>query len=101
MASQIKVTTSELSSNADNLQNSNNRLNTMIDQLRQQEASLCTMWEGDSKDAFDKAFRHDIDQMKNFYEAIKQHVAKLKEIAKNYETAEQRNVQIANERKYR
>lgn len=101
MASQITVSTRELNSKAQTLQTNNQRLNTLIDQLRTQEASLCSMWEGDAKDEFDKAFRSDINQMKNFYEAIKDYVVKLNEIIKNYDEAEARNVQIAQERKYR
>lgn len=101
MASQITVSTRELNSKAQTLQTNNQRLNTLIDQLRTQEASLCSMWEGDAKDEFDKAFRSDINQMKNFYDAIKDYVVKLNEIIKNYDEAEARNVQIAQERKYR
>ena len=101
MASQIIVSTRELNNKSQSLQNSNTRLNQMIDQLRQQEVSLCSMWEGDAKDEFDKAFRSDIQQMKNFYEEIKNYIVKLNEIIKNYDQAEAKNVQIARERKYR
>ena len=101
MASQIIVSTRELNSKSQALQSSNTQLNRMIDQLQQQELSLCSMWEGDAKDEFDKEFRKDIQQMKNFYEAIKNYILKLNEIIKNYDQAEAKNVQIAKERKYR
>ncbi len=101
MASQIIVSTRELNSKSQSLQSSNTQLNRMIDQLQQQELSLCSMWEGDAKDEFDKEFRKDIQQMKNFYEAIKNYILKLNEIIKNYDQAEAKNVQIAKERKYR
>lgn len=101
MASQIIVSTRELNSKSQSLQASNTQLNKMIDQLQQQELNLCSMWEGDAKDEFDKEFRKDIQQMKNFYEAIKNYILKLNEIIKNYDQAEAKNVQIARERKYR
>lgn len=98
---QITVTTRELKNKATSLQSSNQQLNSQISQLQQQEASLCSMWEGDAKNAFDKAFKSDIQQMQNFYKEIQQYVAKLNEIISSYEQAEQRNTQTATTRSYR
>ncbi len=101
MANQITVTTSTLKSKASSLQSSNRQLNAQITQLQNQESSLCNMWEGDAKTAFDKAFRNDIQQMQNFTKEIDQYVSKLNEIIKSYEQAESRNTQTANQRTYR
>lgn len=101
MANQITVTTSTLRNKASSLQSSNGQLKTQITQLQQQESSLCSMWEGDAKTAFDKAFRSDIQQMQNFTKEIDQYVAKLNEIIKSYEEAERRNTQTASQRSYK
>lgn len=98
---QITVTTKTLSGKATELQGYNKQLNTQITALQQQEKALCGMWEGDAKEAFDKAFQSDIKQMQNFYEAIGKFVTQLNEIVKNYNAAEAKNVNIASERKYK
>jgi uncharacterized protein YukE len=59
------------------------------------------MWEGDAKNAFEKAFRSDRGQMDNFYSLINQYCTALDNIAAKYETAEQRNINTATTRSYR
>lgn len=97
---QITVTPSQLKQKATSLQSYNKQLNSQISNLQSQERSVCSMWEGDAKKAFDQAFQKDIQQMTNFYNEIEQYAAKLNEIAKSYEDAETRNTQIASERTY-
>ena len=98
---QIQVTSSQVKSKADMLNNYNKQLSTQIDSLQQQEGSLLRMWEGEAKNAFHKAFTSDIQQMKNFYLEINNYVAKLRDIVKSYEEAERKNIQIATDRPYR
>lgn len=98
---QITVTTSQVKGKADMLKSYNSQLNSQISQLQQQESSLCSMWDGDAKNAFDKEFKKDIVQMQNFYKAIEQYVAKLNEIVKAYDDAESRNTQTATNRTYK
>lgn len=98
---QIQVTTKTLNNKASELQRYNGQLNTKINELLNQEKSLCGMWEGDAKEAFDKAFQSDIKQMQNFYKEIGNFVTKLNEIVKKYDEAEKKNVDIATQRKYK
>lgn len=100
MANQFTVTTAQLNQKAGELRNSNRSLTTQIETLRNQHNSLNGMWEGDAKNAFDKAFNRDIQQMQNFYNEINKYVDKLTEIAKNYEVAENKNLTRAVERTY-
>ncbi len=101
MANQFTVTTAELNQKAGELRANNRNLTTQIENLRSQHSALNGMWEGDAKQAFDKAFNHDIQQMQNFYKEIENYVSKLAEIAKTYEQAEARNMETANVRTYK
>lgn len=101
MANQFTVTTAQLNQKAGELRANNRNLTTQIENLRSQERALNGMWEGDAKNAFDKAFNQDIVQMQNFYKEIENYVTKLTEIAKTYEQAEMRNVERGNVRTYK
>lgn len=101
MANQFTVTTAQLNQKAGELRSNNRNLTTQIENLRSQHSALNGMWEGDAKNAFDKAFNHDIQQMQNFYREIENYVTKLTEIAKTYEQAEVRNMETANVRTYK
>ena len=98
---QIQVTSSQVKSKADMLASYNKQLNSQISVLQQQKNSLLTMWEGEAKNAFSKAFDSDIKQMQNFYAEMNNYVAKLREIVNSYEQAEAKNVRIATDRTYR
>ena len=100
MESTITVTPAELKNKASELKQFNSNLKTQIEELRSQEGALVGKWEGDAKTAFDAAFKNDMIQMDNFYNAIERYVAALQEIASRYETAENTNTSIATERKY-
>lgn len=98
---EFTVTTSELNQKAGELRANNRNLTTQIENLRNQHSALNGMWEGDAKQAFDKAFNNDIQQMKNFYEETARYADKLMEIAKTYEQAEAKNVETAHVRTYK
>ena len=98
---QFTVTPAQLNQKAGELRQNNRNLTTQIENLRTQHSALNGMWEGDAKNAFEKAFNHDIQQMQNFYKEIENYVAKLTEVAKNYEQAEARNVEIGHVRTYK
>lgn len=98
---QFTVTTAQLNQKAGELRANNRNLTSQISNLQSQQRTLNGMWEGDAKRAFDKAFNQDIVQMQNFYKEIENYVAKLTEIAKNYEQAEAKNVETANVRTYK
>lgn len=101
MANTFTVTTAELNQKAGELRANNRNLTTQIENLRGQHRALYGMWEGDAKEAFDKAFNHDIQQMQNFYNEINKYADKLMEIAKTYEKAETANIQTAIARNYK
>jgi len=98
---QFTVTTALLNQKAGELRSNNRNLTAQIQNLKSQHSALNGMWEGDAKQAFDKAFNQDIQQMQNFYTEIENYIAKLAEVAKNYEQAEARNVEMAHTRTYK
>ena len=96
----FQVTASQLKAKAGELRELNSQFKTQVGNLENQEQSLCSMWEGDSKNAFHTAFNNDKTQMNNFYNLIIQYCASLESIASQYEMAEAKNVSIASTRNY-
>lgn len=100
MASSFRVTTSVLTSQANELSNLNGRFKTAVEQLVTSETSLKTMWEGEANDAFHAAFNTDKCKMDEFYNLIMQYIEKLNSIATRYSQTEQTNTEIATNRTY-
>lgn len=96
----IQVTARELRNNAAELQNLNDQFKAKAGELSEKESALCSMWEGDARDAFHRAFEKDRQQMDAFGQLIGQYIAALLEIAGRYEQAEARNRELATARNY-
>ena len=96
----FQVTSSELRNKAGKLSDLNSQFQAKATQLGEQEGTLCSMWEGQAKDAFHQSFLHDRQQMDVFHHLIGQYVQALLEIAVRYEQAEARNREIAAARNY-
>ena len=96
----FQVTSSELKTKAEELRGLNGQFKSQVGNLETQEGSLVNMWEGEARDAFDTAFKHDKEQMDKFYELIEQYCAALENIAAKYEQAESQNVSTATTRSY-
>lgn len=97
----IKVTSSQLKTQAEQLKGLNARFKESTGKLQEIEIALKSMWEGEANNAFHNAFTSDKVQMDNFYNAIEMYVAKLQTIAQKYEKAEQINTNIGNTRTYK
>lgn len=96
----FQVTSSELRNRAGRISDLNSQFKAKAAQLGEQEAALCSMWEGQAKDTFHQAFLRDRQQMDAFGGLISQYVQALLEIAARYEQAENRNREIASARNY-
>lgn len=96
----FQVTSSELRNKAGRISDLNSQFKAKAVQLGEQEAALCSMWEGQAKDSFHQAFLRDRQQMDAFEQLIGQYVQALLEIAVRYEQAESRNREIASTRNY-
>lgn len=97
---EFQVTSSQLRQKAQLLSQLNSSLNTQITVLQNSETGVCSMWEGEAKNAFHRAFTHDKQCMDEFKKAIDQYVRALEQIAQSYEKGESQNVQIATTRSY-
>lgn len=98
---EIRVTASTLKQKSAMLKQLNTSLSTQINILQTNETSVCSMWEGEAKNAFQKAFIHDKQAMDEFKKAIDKYCQALDSIAQSYEKAENQNIQTAAARKYR
>lgn len=96
--SAFQVTSSQLLSKAEELTNLNSQFKTQVGTLEETELSLCSMWEGEAKNAFHTQFQKDKTQFDNFFNAIQVYVQTLQSIAQKYAQAEQQNVDVANTR---
>lgn len=97
---EIKVTTSELRNKAEELSTQNTQLKGKVDELVASEGTLTSMWEGEARDAFHKAFETDKNQWENFMKVIEQFVQAMNQIADEYDKQEAANAQIAGNRTY-
>ena len=97
---EIKVTTTELKNKAAELRQLNNQFKKAVEDMTNNEQQLMTMWDGDSKETFHKAYTSDIGQMEVFYQTIEAYCQVLEFNANNYDTAEQENNEIAASRTY-
>ena len=100
MAKTITVNTATLRSKAEELKGLNQNFKTQVENLKTQETSLSSMWQGDANTEFHNAFQKDVTQMDNFYHAIQHYVTTLNEIAQKYDATEAKNHQLASARKY-
>ena len=97
---QIKVTSAELRRKAETLKSLNSQFKAKVGDLTNCEQSLASMWEGDAKNAFHKAFNNDRIQWNNFHTLIEQYIVTLNNIATEYDNKEAINTNIASGRNY-
>jgi WXG100 family type VII secretion target len=97
---EIRVTSSELRTKAEELRRDNGQFKTLVGNLESSEQELASMWEGDAKEAFHNAFQNDKIQMDNFYNLIEQYCVTLENIATKYDQAEAANQATAVQRSY-
>lgn len=96
----IRVTSAQLTAGATDLKTLNANFKSAVQQLQSTEEALASMWDGDAKEAFRRAFNSDKIQMDNFYNAIEVYVQRLDAAAARYQAAENQNVDTANTRSY-
>ena len=98
---QIKVTSTQLRSKANELRQLNNRFNSAVTSMTSTVSSLMNMWDGEAKTAFHKAYTSDKNQMDTFYQTIEKYCQALENNAKKYDEMESKNVQTATSRTYK
>ena len=97
---EIYVSASQIQNKAMELKEYNSGFKNQVGILESQESELIGMWEGEARNAFDKAFKSDKAQFDNFYNLIEQYVSALEQIAAKYAQAENTNIATASSRSY-
>lgn len=92
----IKVTPEKLISTAEEFNTANNQVRNLTQQMIQTVDSLKSAWEGDAATAYNTKFHQLEDDMERMHSMINEHVTDLKEMARQYQTAEQANAEIGN-----
>lgn len=96
----IRVTAAELKAGAEALRSLNQQFKAAASELESTEGALNTMWEGEARNTFHRAFTSDKTQMTNFYNAIEVYAQRLEAAAAKYAQAEAQNTEIAATRSY-
>jgi len=95
---EIKVTPQELKTKAETLQNFNTQFRSAVEKMVGYVSQLNGMWEGEAKEAFNKAFNDDKGKMDQFAQNIEKYVQALLESASQYENAEKTATSLASQR---
>lgn len=98
--SEITTMVSTLKAKAEELRELNAMFKSEREELMSTQEELDGMWEGEAKTVFDTAFKSDMIQFQNFYNAIAAYAEAMEDIANNYSMMEARNVELARERCY-
>lgn len=92
----IKVTPEKLISTAEEFNTANTQVRNLTQQMIQTVDSLKSAWEGEAATAYNTKFHQLEDDMERMHSMINEHVTDLKEMARQYQTAEQANAEIGN-----
>jgi len=92
----IKVTPEQLISTAEEFNSASSQVQNLTQQMIQTVDSLKSAWEGEAATAYSNQFHQLEDDMNRMHSMINEHVTDLKEMAKQYQTAEQANAEVSN-----
>jgi WXG100 family type VII secretion target len=98
MAMDLKVSTSALTSEANELAKLKNELNTEITAMRSISARYLNMWRGESHDAFVNSVAKNMTLLSQFLKTVQDFSTALNEVAQIYEKSEKDAVRRATER---
>lgn len=92
---EIKVSSQQLKSVAQNLRGMNTQFKTEVQQLTSCQQKLNGMWDGEANTKFNSAYTRDKVKMDQFAKVIEQYIRSLEQIAANYQAAENKSTSIA------
>lgn len=98
MASQIRVTSTQINSKRERLHQLNSKFKDRLEDMDKTEKQLLTMWEGDAAKAFKSSYSRDRKKMTDLYNAVQDYCRALEQIVKQYEQSERKNVSTARNR---
>ncbi len=90
----IKVDPQKLISTADEFNGTGNQVKSLTDNMVSIIDSLRSVWEGEAATTYNTKFHQLQDDMDKMYRMIQEHVKDLNEMAQQYITAENANIEI-------
>lgn len=94
MDGNIKVDPQKLISTADEFNTTGGQVKGLTDQMLSIIDSLKSVWEGEASTTYNTKFHQLEDDMNKMYRMIEEHVRDLNEMAQQYITAENANVDM-------
>lgn len=92
----IKVDPQKLISTSEEFGTTGGQVKTITDNMMSIIDSLKSIWEGDAATAYNTKFHQLDDDMQRMYSMIQEHVKDLNEMAQQYITAENANIDTGN-----
>lgn len=96
----FQVNSTDLHSSSEQLIMLNQKFKTQREELISEELALKSMWEGEANESFHRAFLRDAGQMEAFMQIIDNYAHVMETIAERYDSAEAKNLSVANNRTY-
>ena len=93
--SKVTTNTVQMRKAASEIEELNRQFQSHIKELVSEKDELCTMWDGEAKQAFQAAFNKSIDTLESFYSTIEKYLRAINEAAAGYEKAEQKAADLA------
>lgn len=95
MTGSLLVTPEELINASQQFSNSASQVNSITNQMLSIVRGMSSMWQGEANTAYTNKFNSLEDDMTKIYKMITEHSNDLNEMARNYQTAEQTNVETS------
>lgn len=92
----LKVTPEKLISTADEFQTTGGQIKTLTQDMIAMVDSLKSTWEGEASTAYSQKFHQLEDDMTRMHRMIDEHVKDLNEMARQYQAAENANMETSN-----
>ena len=92
MANSTRVTTSELRSSADQLQQFAQSFQSQFEELFQRGKELDDTWDGDANDTFNTQTQGDYPKFEDMYKALTEYIKVLRDTADIYDKGETASV---------
>ena len=97
---QFTVDVAKLRTALSDLQKDHKDFNSEVDDLKKSEKTLSGKWEGDAKEAFEKAFLEDAKYMDDFSSLLTKYEETLQKMIEAYEAAARENVRTGSTRSF-
>ena len=92
MTGTLRVTPRELINASQEFQSSSQNVTCITDPMLSVIRNTCTAWQGDASSTYLRKFNSLSDDMQRMYNKIREHSTDLNEMARNYTSAEDRNI---------